>query len=144
MDPVTIGFIVYLILVLSLGFYSLKLTRNMNDFALGGQRLGPWIIAFSERASGESAWLIIGLPGAALMAGLVELWTVVGCILGIIFSWFLIAKPLRIATGKFQVLTLPQLFTKRFKLINPLKKIKYYKIVCLLKKPYYTIRHSPL
>ena len=60
----------------------------MNDFALGGQRLGPWIIAFSERASGESAWLIIGLPGAALMAGLVELWTVVGCILGIIFSWF--------------------------------------------------------
>ena len=115
MDPVTIGFIVYLILVLSLGFYSLKLTRNMNDFALGGQRLGPWIIAFSERASGESAWLIIGLPGAALMAGLVELWTVVGCILGIIFSWFLIAKPLRIATGKFQVLTLPQLFTKRFK-----------------------------
>ncbi len=84
MDPVTIGFIVYLILILSLGFYSLRLTRNMNDFALGGQRLGPWIIAFSERASGESAWLIIGLPGAALMSGLVELWTVVGCISGVL------------------------------------------------------------
>ena len=87
MDPVMLGFILYLILIMGVGIYTARLTRSMKDFALGGQRLGPWVIAFSERASGESAWLILGLPGAALVAGLLELWTVLGCISGIIFSW---------------------------------------------------------
>jgi len=114
MDPVTLGFILYLMLILGVGFYTAHLTRSMKDFALGGQRLGPWVIAFSERASGESAWLILGLPGAALVAGLLELWTVVGCISGIIFSWFFIARRLREATEKYDVLTLPELFARRF------------------------------
>jgi len=115
MDSVTIGFILYLLLILGVGFYTARLTRSMRDFALGGNRLGPWVIAFSERASGESAWLILGLPGAALVAGLLELWTVVGCVSGIIFSWFVIARRLRQATEKYQVLTLPELFAKRFR-----------------------------
>ncbi|MBT3254394.1 MAG: sodium/proline symporter [Candidatus Marinimicrobia bacterium] len=114
MDPVTLGFILYLMLILGVGFYTAHLTKSMKDFALGGQRLGPWVIAFSERASGESAWLILGLPGAALVAGLLELWTVVGCISGIIFSWFFIAKRLREATEEFNAITLPELFAKRF------------------------------
>jgi sodium/proline symporter len=101
-------------LILGVGFYTAHLTKSMKDFALGGQRLGPWVIAFSERASGESAWLILGLPGAALVAGLLELWTVVGCISGIIFSWFFIAKRLREATEEFNAITLPELFAKRF------------------------------
>jgi sodium/proline symporter len=115
MDPVTLGFILYLILILGVGVYTAKLTRSMKDFALGGNRLGPWVIAFSERASGESAWLILGLPGATLVAGLLELWTVVGCVTGIIFSWLIIAKPLRQATEKYAALTLPELFAKHFK-----------------------------
>ncbi|NQV42606.1 MAG: sodium/proline symporter [Candidatus Marinimicrobia bacterium] len=115
MDPVTLGFILYLILILGVGFYTAHLTKSMKDFALGGQRLGPWVIAFSERASGESAWLILGLPGAALVAGLLEMWTVVGCISGITFSWFFIAKRLREATEEYSALTLPELFAKRFR-----------------------------
>ena len=114
MDPVTLGFLLYLALILGVGFYTAHLTKSMKDFALGGQRLGPWVIAFSERASGESAWLILGLPGAALLAGLLELWTVVGCISGIIFSWFFIARRLREATEEFDALTIPELFAKRF------------------------------
>ncbi|MCF7921239.1 MAG: sodium/proline symporter [Candidatus Marinimicrobia bacterium] len=115
MDPVTLGFILYLLLILGVGVYTAHLTNSLKDFALGGQKLGPWVIAFSERASGESAWLILGLPGAALVAGLLELWTVVGCISGIMFSWFFIAKRLREATETYNALTLPELFAKRFR-----------------------------
>ncbi|MCF7822663.1 MAG: sodium/proline symporter [Candidatus Marinimicrobia bacterium] len=114
MDSVTIAFGIYLLLILGVGFYTARLTRSMNDFALGGNRLGPWVIAFSERASGESAWIILGLPGAALMAGMLELWTVLGCVSGIIFSWYIIAERLRKATEEHQALTLPELFAKRF------------------------------
>ena len=72
MDTILIGFIFYLILVILFGYYAARQTKNLKDFALGGHRLGPVLIAFSERASAESAWLIIGLPGAALMAGVLN------------------------------------------------------------------------
>ena len=110
MDAITIGFIFYLVMILLVGFYTSRITNNLMDFALGGQRLGPTVIAFSERASGESAWLILGLPGAALMAGLLEIWTVLGCISGIILSWLIVAYPLRLATEKYNVITLPDFF----------------------------------
>jgi len=113
-NPITIGFILYLILILGVGIYTLRVTRTLSDFALGGQKLGPWVIAFSERASGESAWLIIGLPGAALLSGLLELWTVVGCISGIIFSWFVVSTRLRQATADLEALTIPELLAKKF------------------------------
>jgi len=57
MDAVTIGFICYLAMILIVGFYTARLTKNVKDFALGGQRLDPTVIAFSERVSRGSAWL---------------------------------------------------------------------------------------
>ncbi len=114
MTPTLMTFTFYLLVILAVGIYAAKRTKNLKDFALGGHRLGPWVIAFSERASGESAWLIIGLPGAALMLGLFELWTVIGCISGIIVSWLLIAKPMRRATELYNALTLPELLSKKF------------------------------
>ena len=113
MNAITISFIFYLMIILVVGFYSVRITKNLKDFALGGQKLGPTVIAFSERASGESAWLLLGLPGAALILGMLELWTVLGCILGIIFSWLFIAYPLRKDVQKFDVITLPEYFEKK-------------------------------
>ncbi len=114
MNPITITFIIYLIIIMIVGVITARMTKNIKDFALGGQRLGPVVIAFSERASGESAWLIIGLPGAAMVAGLLQLWTVVGCITGIILSWLIIATPIRQATEQYNALTLPELLAKKY------------------------------
>lgn len=114
MNVILIAFILYLLVVLGIGFYAVRRTKDLGDFALGGHKLGPWVIAFSERASGESAWIIIGLPGAALVAGMFELWTALGCVLGIVASWLFIAKPLRKLTEKYGALTLPELFARRF------------------------------
>ena len=49
MDAVTIGFICYLVIIVFVGFYTARITNNLKDFALGGQRSGPTVIAFSER-----------------------------------------------------------------------------------------------
>lgn len=114
MTPISIGFSIYLLLILFVGIYTARQMTNMKDFALGGNKLGPVVIAFSERASGESAWLILGLPGAAILGGFLESWTVIGCVSGIIFSWFMIATKLRNATGHYNAITLPELFSKIF------------------------------
>jgi len=114
MDAIAFGFISYLFLILFVGLYTVKKTKNLQDYALGGHKLGPIVIAFSERASGESAWLILGLPGAAMLFGMLEIWTVIGCLSGIILSWILLAYPLRKEVEKYNVLTLPEYFEKKY------------------------------
>jgi len=54
------------------------------------------------------------LPGAAITVGLSESWAVVGIILGIIASWFLIAEKLREETEKYDALTIPQYLHRKF------------------------------
>ena len=92
----------------------IRVNKSHKDFFLAGRRLNPWVVAFSERASGESAWLLLGLPGAAFAAGLLELWTAVGCILGIAFYWYVVAKDLKNETEKYDAITLPNFFANKF------------------------------
>lgn len=114
MDPVLIGFVVYLAVVLVAGTLTYRLTKTQEDFLLAGRRLNVWVATFSERASGESVWLLLGLPAAAMTAGLVEVWTALGSVAGIAFAWWVVAAPLRRETERFDALTLPEYFSARF------------------------------
>ena len=115
MDLITIIFIGYLFFLLLIGLRTFNFNKTQEDYLLAGSRLGPWVTAFSERASGESAWMFLAFPGAAILIGLGESWTVIGLILGIIASWFLIAEKLRIETEKFNVLTIPDYLHQKYK-----------------------------
>lgn len=114
MNFTLIGFILYLIIILVVGFLTYRRNKSHKDFFIAGRKLNPWVVAFSERASGESAWLLLGLPGAAYAAGLIEFWTALGCVLGIIFYWFAIAKDLRVESEKYNAFTLPTFLANRF------------------------------
>jgi|TARA_B100001013_G_scaffold338791_1_gene260099 sodium/proline symporter len=114
MSTVGIIFIFYLLFLIAVGLISIKYNKSQEDYLLAGRRLGPWVTAFSERASGESAWLLLALPGAAISVGLGEVWTVVGITLGIIASWSLIAEKLRIETEKYAALTIPGYLHKKY------------------------------
>lgn len=114
MDPILVGFVVYLVVVLVVGVVAYRRTQSQAGFILGDRKLGPWVIAFSERASGESAWLLVGLPGAALALGFIELWTAIGCTAGILFSWTFVAPRLREFVGRSDSLTLPDFFRQRY------------------------------
>lgn len=93
-------FLLYLIFLAAIGLYCVRFNRNLADFVLGGRRLGPWVTALSAQASDMSAWLLIGLPAAAYAAGLSVLWAVVGCAIGTIFNWLIIAPSLRRTAGQ--------------------------------------------
>ena len=88
--------------------------KSQEDYLLAGRKLGPWVTALSERASGESAWLLLALPGAAISVGLGEAWTVIGITLGIIASWYLIAERLRKETEKYDALTIPEYLHRKY------------------------------
>ncbi len=108
-----LGFLIYLLLVLLVGFMTYHSNKSHQDFFIAGRKLNPWVVAFSERASGESAWLLVGLPGAALAAGFLHVWTAMGCVLGIIFYWFVIAKDLRVQSERYEAITLPNFFSEK-------------------------------
>lgn len=113
MNFTLLGFVIYLLIVLVVGFITFKRNKSHNDFFIAGRKLNPWVVALSERASGESAWLLLGLPGAALAAGFMEAWTALGCVIGIIFYWYVIAEDLRIQSENVKAITLPNFFAEK-------------------------------
>ena len=114
MDIVGIIFILYLTFLIVVGYKTMKFNKSQEDYLLAGRKLGPWVTAFSERASGESAWLLLALPGAAISVGLGAAWTVIGITAGIIASWYLIAERLRIETEKYDALTIPEYLHRKY------------------------------
>ncbi len=114
-DPqIVAGLLIYLGVMLGVGLFCWRSMKSLDDFVLGGRRLGPWVSAISERASGESAWFLLGLPGAAYGLGFTEFWSVIGIGFGILASWTFIAIPLRRESGRLGALTLPDYFELKF------------------------------
>jgi sodium/proline symporter len=114
MDIVGIIFVLYLVFLIGVGYKTMAFNKSQEDYLLAGRKLGPWVTALSERASGESAWLLLALPGAAISVGLGEAWTVIGITLGIIASWYLIAERLRKETEKYDALTIPEYLHRKY------------------------------
>ncbi|MBU0742903.1 sodium/proline symporter [bacterium] len=113
MNPLIAGFLIYFAMTVAVGFAAVRLNRSQDAYLLADRKLGAWVAAFSERASGESAWLLIGLPGLAFVSGMSAFWVAVGCVSGIAFSWFAIARRLRVETERLGSLTLADYFESR-------------------------------
>lgn len=112
---IAVQFSLYLLLMLAIGYYSMRKTKDNMDFIIGGRTLGPVTSAISAGASDMSSWLLLGLPGAVFAAGLVEgFWISLGLILGAYANWYIVAPKLRILTEKLNAVTLPTFLSNRF------------------------------
>ncbi|SEI71072.1 sodium/proline symporter [Allopseudospirillum japonicum] len=108
-------FLLYLVVMLGIGFYAYQKTANSSDYFLGGRSLGPWPAALSAGASDMSGWLLLGLPGYAFASGMESLWLAVGLLVGTWANWLVMAKRLRTYSIVAQdALTLPEFFANRF------------------------------
>jgi sodium/proline symporter len=105
----------YLLCMLAIGVYFSRQKMTQAEYHLGGKKIKGWALALSERATGESAWLILGLTGAAYATGLPELWVVFGCVGGVIVSWLLLARRFRAEAERYGALTYVDYFTLKYK-----------------------------
>ncbi len=107
---------IYLAGMVIIGIAFSKKTKNVGDFYLGGRKLGPFVTAMSAEASDMSSYLLMGLPGLALAAGIAEVgWTVIGLAVGTYINWLIVAKKLRNYSAKIDAITIPDFFSKRYK-----------------------------
>ena len=114
--PLLITFCAYFGLLFVLGLIAYRQTESLDDYILGGRKLGPTLVALSVGASDMSGWLLLGLPGAVYLSGLSEVWIGVGLVFGAYLNWCFIARPIRIYSERVSnALTLPDYFEFRFK-----------------------------
>ena len=52
--------VVYVLLMLAIGYWCMRRTKSVGDFFLGGRSLGPWMSAFAYGTTYFSAVLFIG------------------------------------------------------------------------------------
>ncbi|WP_449276978.1 sodium/proline symporter PutP [Leucobacter sp. GX24907] len=107
---------VYFAAMLLIGYIAFRRTSGHEGYMLAGRGLPPWVAALSAGASDMSGWLIMGLPGAIYLAGLIEGWIAVGLTLGAYLNWLVVAPRLRAYTEVSKnSITLPSFFENRLR-----------------------------
>lgn len=121
MSGTTLGiFIVilaYILGMVGIGIWFSKKTNDVNDFYLGGRKLGPFVTAMSAEASDMSSWLLMGLPGVAYLSGIADAgWTAIGLAVGTYLNWLIVAKRLRrYSAVAGNSITVPEFFSNRYR-----------------------------
>src|SRR5699024_5524425 len=105
---------VYFLVMIGIGLYAFRKTRGGEDYMLGGRSLHPFVAALSAGASDMSGWLLLGLPGALYVGGLVEASLAVVLPSGAARNWACVAPRLRQYTQSARnALTVPSFFGNR-------------------------------
>lgn len=113
----------YFLILFLIGVFASRKITGLEDYYVGGKRMGYWVVAFSARATGESAWLLLGLTGMGALIGVSAFWVVVGELLGVGIAWFVMARPFKQQTDRYKSITIPDYLVSRFKSTSHLLRI---------------------
>ncbi len=107
-------------IMIAVGFYSRRSATNVNDYVLGGRRVGPWLTAFAFGTSYFSSVVFVGYAGQfGWKYGLASTWIGLGnAFIGSLLAWSVLGRRTRIMTQKLNARTMPEYFGKRFKSDN--------------------------
>ena len=112
---ILIVFALYFAILIGISVVRSRQMATMDDYVLGGRRLGGFTTALSAGSSSASGWTMLVFPALAFTDGLMHLWTGAGIVLGAWLAWVVTAKRLRrytISAGN--ALTIPEFWEKRF------------------------------
>ena len=107
--------ILYNFFLILVGWSTRKKNKTIEDYFVGGKRLGPVITSISYSASNSSAWTLLGVSGIAFSEGISTLWLVIGVVGGMFISWLKVAPSIYDITKKKNFITIPQLISDGYK-----------------------------
>jgi sodium/proline symporter len=115
LNPLVITFVLYILVIFSIGYFAVHRNKTLSDYVLGGRSLSGPVAALGAGASDMSSWLLLALPGAFLLHGINQIWLPIGLSIGAYLNWQFVAKRLRIYTEiAGDSLTVPSYFHNRF------------------------------
>ena len=110
-----IGVALYLTALLAIGVVASRRMKGLRDYFAAGKNLGFLAVAFSARATGESAWLLLGLTGMGAAVGLKAFWVIAGEVLGVGAAWYLMSRRFKRLTDRYDSITVPDYLESRFR-----------------------------
>ena len=106
--------VLYLGVLLAIGWRASRRTHGGEDFHLAGRSLGPWAAGISSTASSESGWVTLGAVGMTYAHGVSGLWFAPGCLLGYLVNIYVVAPRLRALSAEYGSVTLTDVITRRW------------------------------
>ncbi len=103
-------------IMVAVGLYSRRHATNVNDFVLGGRKVGPWLTAFAFGTSYFSAVVFVGYAGQfGYKYGIAATWIGIGnAFIGSLLAWVVLGRRTRIMTKFLDAKTMPDFFGKRY------------------------------
>ncbi|MDR1788883.1 MAG: sodium:solute symporter family protein [Opitutaceae bacterium] len=108
--------VLYVLLMLAIGWWCMRRSKSVGDFYLGGRALGPWMSAFAYGTTYFSAVLFIGYAGKLGWGfGIHTMWIVIGnTLVGTFLAWKILAARTRDMTVRLNALTMPEFLSARY------------------------------
>ena len=108
--------ILFFAVMIGVGLYSRRSSKSVNDFVLGGRKVGPWLTAFAYGTSYFSAVVFVGYAGQfGYKYGMAATWIGIGnAFLGSLLAWVVLGRRTRIMTKYLEAKTMPDYFGKRY------------------------------
>ncbi len=128
--------VVYLVILLAIGAWGSRESGTVKGYFVAGKQLPSWVVAFSSNATGESAWLLLGLTGMGYMIGVHALWIVMGEVLGVALAWVYVALPFKEYTDRYDSITVPDFLVSRLRDRGHLLRIVSAVIICSMVAAY--------
>lgn len=127
-----IGIVLYALILIAIGVVASRRMKDIRDYYAAGKKLSFWSVAFSARATGESAWLLLGLTGMGAALGVQAFWVVLGEVIGVGAAWLLMARRFRRLTGAehYDSVTIPDYLESRF--ADPTKRLRSFAALALV------------
>jgi sodium/proline symporter len=100
--------VAYKLVLVAIGLWATRRTRDTDDFFLGGRRLGAWVAAISASASSSSAWTLVAVSGMAYLWGWPALWLFPATLSGFLINWLWVAPRLMRASRGNGAITLTE------------------------------------
>lgn len=106
----------FLFLMILVGILSSRHVKTVDDYILGGRKIGPWLSAFSYGTTYFSAVIFVGYAGRyGWNYGLSATWIGIGnAVIGSLLAWLLLAERTRRVSLSMQAITMADFFRKRY------------------------------
>lgn len=109
------GILIYLVILIGIGVVASRRMHDLRDYFAAGKKLNYFAVAFSARATGESAWLLLGLTGMGALVGAKAFWVVLGEIIGVGGAWIFMSRRFKRLTDRYDSITMPDYLESRFR-----------------------------
>ena len=108
--------VIFLVIMVGVGFYSRRSAQNVDGFVLGGRNVGGWLTAFAYGTSYFSAVVFVGYAGQfGWKYGMSASWIGVGnAVIGSLLAWLILGRRTKLMTQHIQSRTMPDFFGTRY------------------------------